>query len=152
MRSKFRLLVILTLLFAKPAWSEPKAESIVDEARAFMAGYARDLASGDRDAIADRYDRSGAYFLVGGTREFSAYPKIVRDYQRDWQPPSSFEWRDLQFDASGPDGVVVNGTFLWGAPKGPITFLYTGFLRYQDGKLRIRLEHETPVRAPTPNN
>ena len=132
------------------AWSAPaiaQTEPVVAEAQAFMAAYGQDLAKGDRAAIADRYDKTGAYFLVAGGHEFSTHAQIVADYAGSWQAPASFEWRDLHFDAAGPDGVVVNGQFLWGTPKGSVAFTYTGFLRRQDGKLRIRLEDETPAAA-----
>lgn len=125
-----------------------QAETVVDEAKAFMEAYGRDLAKGDREAVAARYDRTGAFFLVAGGREFSAHPAIVQTYRQGWTPPQSFEWRDLQFDVAGADAVVVNGRFLWGTAKGVIPFTYTGFLRRQDGELRIRLEDETPEFAP----
>ncbi|HEU0055269.1 MAG TPA: hypothetical protein VFQ39_18910, partial [Longimicrobium sp.] len=43
--------------------------ALVEEARAFMAGYARDLAAGDREAVAARYDDRGAYMVGGGEKE-----------------------------------------------------------------------------------
>ncbi len=119
---------------------------VIAEARAFMAAYGAELARGDRAAVAARYDRAGAFFLVGGGRDFSPHPQIVADYAQKWTPPKSFEWRDLHFDAVGKDAVVVNGRFMWGSERGVELYTYTGFLRRQDGKLRIRLEDETPGR------
>jgi hypothetical protein len=136
--------VALTLaLIAGPG--QAQTPKVVVEAQAFMAAYGKDLARGDRAAVAARYDRTGAFFLVGGQRAFEPHDQIVRNYARDWKPPVSFEWRNLHFDAVGDDAVVVNGEFLWGQPDGPKTYTYTGFLRRQDGALKIRLEDETPA-------
>ncbi len=121
---------------------------ILTEARQFMDGYARDLAGGDRAAIAARYDRGGAFFLVAGGREFVTHEALTKDYRESWTPPKSFAWRDLHFDPVGADAVVVNGSFAWGTEGGERLITYTGFLRRQDGELRIRLEDETPA---TPN-
>ena len=120
--------------------------AVVEEARTFMDGYARDLLAGDRAAIAARYDRSGAYFLGNGRKEFSPYDSIVAQYRgASWSPPVSFAWRDLSFEPAGPNAVVVAGQFVWGAAAGapPMTVSYTSLLHRQDGALRIRLEDES---------
>jgi len=140
---------LVALLFAVgPAAAQPEAP-LIEEARRFMQSYGRDLARGDRAAIAARYDRTGAFFLVAGGREFVSHADLTRDYRERWTPPTSFEWRELHFDAAGTDAVVVNGSFLWGAEAGQRVITYTGFLRRQDGELRIRLEDETPA-SPNP--
>jgi hypothetical protein len=51
--------------------------NVVDEARAFMADYGRDLLAGDRGAIAARYDRTGAYSLGNGRKQFSPYDALL---------------------------------------------------------------------------
>jgi hypothetical protein len=127
--------------------------NIIEEARAFMDGYARDLLAGNRDAIVARYDRTGAYSLGNGHKEFSPYDSIAAQYRgASWQPPVSFEWRDLSFEPSGPDAVVVAGRFAWGAAPAapPMTLSYTALLRRQDGVLRIRLEDESVDPASLP--
>lgn len=135
-----------TAALAAPAGPRPP---ILTEAREFMDGYARDLAKGDRAAIAARYDRSGAFFLVAGGREFMTHEALTKDYNEAWTPPKSFAWRDLHFDPVGADAVVINGSFAWGTDKGERIITYTGFLRRQGGVLRIRLEDETPaMRVP----
>jgi hypothetical protein len=119
---------------------------VVAEARAFMDDYARDLLAGDRAAIASRYDRTGAYFLGNGQKDFEPYDSIVARYHGPrWSPPASFEWRDLSFEPLGPDAVIVAGRFLWVARAGaqPVAVSYTGLLRRQAGVLRIRLEDES---------
>jgi hypothetical protein len=131
---------------ADSAGAGASSADLVAEARAFMDTYARDLLAGDRAAIAARYDRTGAYFLGNGQKEFSPYDSVVARYRgAAWSPPASFEWRDLSFEPAGPDAVVVAGRFLWGAAAGnePMTLSYTGLLRRQDGALRIRLEDES---------
>ena len=119
---------------------------VVQEARTFMEGYARDLLAGDRAAVAARYDRSGAYFLGNGRKEFTPYDSIVAQYAAaTWTPPASFAWRDLSFEPAGPDAVVVAGQFIWGAAAGApsLTMSYTALLHRQEGALRIRVEDES---------
>jgi hypothetical protein len=133
----------------------PAAGAVVEEARAFMDAYARDLRAGDRAAIAARYDRTGTYFLGNGGKEFSPHDSIVARYAgAGWAPPASFEWRDLSFESVGPDAVVVAGRLLWGGRSGaaPMALSYTALLRRQDGVLRIRLEDEStdPRSLPAP--
>jgi len=129
---------------------------VVDEAQAFMAGYARDLLAGDRAAIANRYDRTGTYFLGNGRKEFSPYDSVVAQYRgSSWAPPATFEWRDLTFEPAGPDAVVVAGQFFWGPNRrtAGLVMSYTALLRRQDGALRIRIENESldPTNIPTPS-
>ena len=129
--------------------------NVVDEAQAFMTGYARDLLAGDRAAIAARYDRTGAYFLGNGRKEFSSYDSVIAQYRSaSWAAPSTFEWRDLTFEPAGPDAVVVAGQFLWGSnPRTPgLVMSYTALLRRQEGALRIRIENESldPNSLPAP--
>ncbi|WP_296595579.1 nuclear transport factor 2 family protein [Phenylobacterium sp.] len=140
------LLAALALfVFANAQAAAAPKSPILTEARRFMDGYARDLAHGDRAAIAARYDRTGVFFLVAGGREFVTHEALTKDYGESWSPPKSFAWRDLHFDPVGADAVVINGSFVWGTEKGEQVITYTGFLRRQDGQLRIRLEDETPA-------
>ncbi len=130
-------------------------DELVQQARTFMDAYGRDLRSGDRAAIAARYDRSGAYFLGNGRKEWVSYDSIEAQYRGPgWSPPAAFEWRDLSIESVGPDAVVVAGQFLWTRMAGmaPMTFSYTGLLRRRDGELRIRLEDESldPRSLPAP--
>jgi hypothetical protein len=127
--------------------------TVADEARTFMDTYARDLLAGDRTAIAARYDRTGTYFLGNGRKEFTTYDSVVAMYRgAAWNPPASFEWRDLSFEPIGPDAVVVAGQFVWGPAAGapPMTLSYTSLLRRQEGALRIRLEDESVDPASLP--
>ncbi len=122
---------------------------IVREAEAFMEGYAADLRAGDRAAIADRYDRRGAWRLGNGEKSFDSWEGIRTFYgSASWEPPSSFAWRDLSFEPMGRDAVLVAGLFDWGSVDGkpPVTVSYTGVLVRQGGKLRIRLEDESAKR------
>jgi hypothetical protein len=119
--------------------------AIVQEAQALMAAYARDLLAGNRAAIADRYDRTGAHVLFAGSYRFAPHAQIARRYATQWQPPAAFEWRNLAYEPAGPDAVVVVGQFLWTeAGQAPVTFSYSALLRRQDGVLRIRMEDEAP--------
>lgn len=127
--------------------------AVVEEARSFMDAYARELLAGDRTAIAARYDRTGVYMLGNGHKQFTSYDSVVAIYGGPaWSPPVSFEWRDLSFEPTGPDAVVVAGQFVWtragGAP--PMTLSYASLLRRQDGVLRIRLEDESVDPASLP--
>jgi hypothetical protein len=148
----------LTLLMAVCAAATPRAaraqadDRVVAEARAFMEAYSRDLSAADRDGIADRYDRRGAYFVFNGNREFSEWDAIREQYRREWQAPAVFSWGDLIYEPAGRNAVLVNGFFFWTRAPGesPMRFSYTGLLVRQDGELRIRLENEFPSEAPLP--
>ena len=141
----FAFLLLAACTGAPPTAAPAPREDIVAEARAFMEGYARDLRTGDRAAIAARYDRRGAYFAGHGRREFEAWDAIQARYRDDWGPPAAFEWRDLEYEPAGPDAVVVTGLFTWSRAAGdePLLLSYTGLLLRQDGELRIRLEDES---------
>ena len=124
---------------------------VVGEAQQFMSDYARDLAAGDRAAIARRYMRGGAWFLGHGRKEFEPHARIEARYAGpEWAPPRSFEWRDLSIEPVGRDAVMVAGLGLWEpADGGPIvTLSYTALLIREDGELRIRLEDESTPQRP----
>ncbi len=143
---RLAMTVMAAAVFGSPANARP--QSVLAEAKEFMAGYARDIVMGDRSALSSRYDPAGVFLLVGGGREYAPHRRIVQDYEKQWIPPSSFGWLDLHFDAAGRNAGVVNGRFVWGGANGLQTFTYTGFLRRRRGKLTVRLEDETLVSSP----
>ena len=152
-----RTILTAIVLIASPvpalaqATPQTAAEApIVAEARAFMAAYAEDLRHGDSDAIVARYDRRGVYFPMDAVpfQSFAAVGALYRG--EDWTGPKSFEWQSLAYEPLSPDAVMVTGSFLWGRETGEISpFGYTGLLIRQNGVLRIRLEHESPL-TPSP--
>ena len=120
--------------------------ALIVEAQAFMSGYAKALAAGDREGIAGRYNRAGAYFLGNGLKTRAEFLAILARYAGPgWTPPAAFEWRDLSFVPAGAEAVVVAGRFAWTvtAADAPIEFSYTALLKRQDGVLRIALEDES---------
>lgn len=122
----------------------PRSASIEAEAREFMAGYARDLTAGDRAAIAARYDRRGAFLAGAGQKALASPDSIRARYQSaGWSAPARFDWRNLSYEAVGPDAVLVSGQFDWTTAAGQ-TFpaSYTALLVRDGGALRIRAEHE----------
>ena len=113
------------------------------EARAFMDSYAQDLRAGNRQAIAARYDRRGAYRVGGGEKTLEPLDSIRASYTGRWQPPTAFEWHDLSYEVLGDDAVMVVGRFEWTDQRGRVLPMsYTGLLVRQDGEWRIRLEDE----------
>jgi hypothetical protein len=131
--------------FEQPAPSIIAHADVLKEAQAFMDSYGADLRTGNRQAIAELYDRRGAYFLINGNKEFLSFQEIVNLYAGPkWTPPTSFEWQDLSYEAIGRDAVGIAGKFIASRPnRGPRTVSYTGLLLRQDGVLRIRLEDES---------
>lgn len=115
------------------------------EARAFMESYAQDLRSGAREAIVARYDRRGAYMVGNGRKELLPTESLRGIYTgTDWQPPATFEWRDLSYEVLSDDAVMVVGRFEWTDAAGKmLPISYTGLLLRQDGEWRIRLEDES---------
>jgi hypothetical protein len=134
-----------------PAPAAAAEAPILGEARTFMAGYARDLIAGDRAAVSARYDRRGAYVVVGGAARHEAYSAIAAEYHSPrWSALPRFQWHDLMYIPTASDSIVVAGRFSVqpdGRPD-PIFFSYSNLLVRQDGVLRIRMEHETPEPAP----
>jgi hypothetical protein len=117
---------------------------IEDDAREFMSRYADDLRHGRRRAIADRYDRRGAYRVGEGEKTLEEWHLILAAYLTQWSPPATFGWRELSFETINDDAIVVIGLFDWGLPDGrKLSFSYTGLLVRQDGEMRIRLEDES---------
>lgn len=139
------LLAACATVLPAPAWAQAADTTIVAEARAFMDAYGHDLRTGDREGIAGRYDRRGAYFMFNGQRDFAAWDALREQYRTGWQQPAAFEWADLIYEPAGRDAVVVNGYFLWTRQEGgePMRLSYTALLVRQDGTLRIRLEDES---------
>lgn len=139
---------------AEPATHAAPQPAIVREAEAFMAAYAKELAAGDRAALPARYSRDGARTLGFGPATLETQAQLTATYAGpDWQPPRSFAWRDLAYEPLGRDAVVVVGGFDWdtGNGKPPIRFAYTALLRRENESLRIRVEHENPLRPPAAN-
>ncbi|HYE28125.1 MAG TPA: hypothetical protein VEA61_07815 [Allosphingosinicella sp.] len=131
---------------AQPPATAAAEAPIVAEARAFMASYAEDLWMGNRTAIAARYDPRGAWHVGPARVELESWDQISRRYRTRWAPPSSFQWRDLAFEALGPDTVLVVGGFQWWpqkkADRPPLEYSYTAVLVRRNGELKIRLENE----------
>lgn len=126
--------------------------ALVSEAEAFMESYARDLRAGERDLLVGRYDPRGAYMLGDGRKAFLPPDSIRAIYQGRWQPPASFEWRNLSYEPVGPDAVVVTGQFVWGvtAERQLPPYSYTALLVRHDGRFRIRVEDESAASPPPP--
>lgn len=135
---------MLALMAALSLATVPDAP-ILDEARNFMAGYARDLLSDDRAAIVARYCDEGAW--RGGTRTMKLYSpaELTRHYARGrWNAPVAFAWGVLDYEALGPQSAMVTGGFtLTPAGGKPAEVgVFSAVLLRQDRSLCIRLEHE----------
>jgi hypothetical protein len=114
-----------------------------------MAEYAEDLLGGKREAIINRYDPRGHYRLGNGKKTFLSQDEIRAGYLGKWNPPISFVWRDLSFEAIGTDAVVVTGLFDWEtSSREKRTFSYTSLLLFQNGSWKIRLEDESRALPP----
>ncbi len=121
------------------------AEGIEREARAFMAAYGQALASRDRSGVAGRYSASGATIILDGARRTRSKEEIVARYRDAWAGPDSFAWRDLTYEALGPDTIIVSGGFDWGSATGVTAYSYASVLQREQGELRIRLEVESSI-------
>ena len=160
---RIALILAAAVLAAAPGFSRPAAEEIpswrgptlvhqrqlVREAEAFMAEYARLLLAGDRRAIAALYDPDGAILVRNGRRIYASHADVVQRYAREgWQPPAGFAWRDLHFEAVGPEAVTILGAFEWSEGDGrPEAGSYHALLRREDGRLFIRIEDEAVALA-----
>ena len=155
--------LVLWLVITAPATAQTSSRgktsavdtvALLDEARTFMESYARDLRTGDRAAIAARYDRAGVFRVGMGQKSLQSRAQIAAEYAAStWHPPTSFAWRDISYEVLGPEAVLVVGQFDWGLqpPQPAIRFSYTAVLRRREGGLRIRLEDESadPMSLPS---
>ena len=141
------LVLLLSLAWGCTQQQSYSAAELETEARTFMEAYAQDLRNRDAEAVAARYNRSGAYRLGHGRKEFNPFDSIRAGYLERWQgqKPTTFEWHDLSYEVLSADAVLVAGRFAWGRGDSlePLNFSYTGLLTHQDGELRIRLEDES---------
>lgn len=140
-------LVVLALVSgAAAAEAEPK---IVREARAFMAAYERDLRARDREAVVARYHSKGLHGAGQGRSELFSRERVAEQYE-GWTGPADFAYRDLRFEALGPDSVLVAGLFDWTnkAGEAPRRYSYTAVLTRDGDALRIRVEDESGVCPP----
>ena len=114
------------------------------EIEKFFADYADDLKNHRRDAIADRYDRRGTYFMGNGRKRFDTFDAVRERYMQKWTGPKSFQWKDLSVDVLAPNVVAVLALFEWETDKGEVyKYSYTGVLLKRDGKWRISVEDES---------
>jgi hypothetical protein len=144
-RTAVLLCLALTAACAVNVQVQRDDEDVEAEARAFMDAYARDLRAGAREAIIARYDRRGAYMVGNGRKALEPVDSLRAIYTgANWQPPATFEWRDMSYEVLGDDAVMVVGRFEWTDAQGKmLPVSYTGLLLRQDGQWRIRLEDES---------
>jgi hypothetical protein len=125
--------------------SSPKQIAAAEkEVMQFYESYAEDLRQHRREAIGDRYDRRGTYFMGNGRKYFDTFDAVKARYLMKWNGPKSFEWRDLAFEILSPTIAVVVGRFEWSTAEGTaMKYSYTGVLVKRDGQWRIRVEDES---------
>ena len=125
-----------------PGSHDRTGNTIIDEARRFMATYADELRGSDKLALAKRYDRNGAYMILNGKKAFRSFDEIKTRYETQWTGPARFNWIDLSYDVIGRDTVLVSGQFDWGLAADTLRFTYTGLLKREQGEFHILLEDE----------
>jgi hypothetical protein len=142
------LVAVFPVLIQSSITTESNSSRPIEtEAREFMEGYAEDLRTGRRQAIVDRYELRGAYRIGEGKKVFESLDKIRVAYFDNWEPPTTFEWRDLSFEPIGADEIFVVGLYDWASANGrKATYSYTALLSRRTGVLRIRLEDESTDR------
>lgn len=138
-----RPLAVALVLLSGPAVARTEPAPVA-EARVFMAEYARDLNARNRDAVVARYHSGGAQVAGYGRSRFASREEIAQDYA-EWTGPHAFGWRDLRFEALGPDAVAVTGLFDWTQAAGETaaTYSYTAVLTRDGDRLKIRVEDES---------
>jgi len=127
------------------------ATNIEREVRAFYTAYGEDLRWHRREAISDRYDTNGVFFVGNGNKTLESYEMNKKYYQTKWIGPKSFEWKDLSVEVLSTDAAVVVGRFEWETDGGEtLRFSYTGLVKKYAGGWRIRVEDESrqPAQAP----
>jgi hypothetical protein len=138
------------LLAQQPNATPPKSldpggvTPVEREIREFLDSYAADLRANRREAIADRYDSRGAFFLGMGEKHFEAFDAIRNRYLTSWGPPKSFAWKDISIEVLSNDAALVLCRFDWQHDSGAtLTLSYSGLFVRRSGKWRIRVEDES---------
>jgi hypothetical protein len=146
------LIIAIIILFSNSlafAQAENANAPSLASAKVFMLEYGNDLLGGKREAIINRYDPRGHYRLGNGKKAFLSLDEVKENYLGKWNPPISFAWRDLSFEAIGSDAMVVSGLFDWETSSGEKrTYSYTSLLLLQNGAWKIRLEDESRALPP----
>jgi hypothetical protein len=132
---------------AKVSTVQKQTATAEKEIRLFYEAYAEDLRQQRREAIADRYDRRGVYFLGNGRKDYDTFEAVKDRYVNKWRGPKSFQWKDLSFEILSPSIATVLGKFEWETADGKVfNYSYTGVLVKRDGRWRIRVEDESRER------
>jgi hypothetical protein len=128
-----------------PASAKAESKAMTEgEVREFLASYAEDLRQSRREALANRYDSRGTFFLGHGKKNLRSLEDIKNSYLTKWMSPKSFEWKDISVEVLSADAAVVFGLFDWQSTSGEVrTYSYTGLLIRHEGKWHIRLEDES---------
>lgn len=137
------MVVLCAPLLASWAAAPSSSPAVEEEARGFMAGYESEMRERNGEALAARYHRQGAYWLLHGRKRFLEHDSIVGYFRETWSAPAEFRWDDLSFEVLGRDAVVVVGTMRFDdADSRSAIGSYTALLVREDGVLRIRVEDE----------
>jgi hypothetical protein len=140
-KSSVFVLCLAALAGCSTARSEDGVSGVEAEARRFMAGYAVDMQNQDREALAARYQRQGAYRMLHGRKRFLVHDSIVEYFQERWLPPDAFRFDDMSYEVLSDDAAVVIGLMRFDDPDGRAAVgSYTALLVREDGELRIRVE------------
>jgi hypothetical protein len=143
MRVSALVLFLSALIGCGTAPAAERNSGVEAEARRFMAGYAADMQRQNRDGLAARYQREGAYWVLHGRKRFLVHDSIVAYFREQWLPPDEFRWEDMSYEVLGDDAVVVIGLMRFNDPDGRSAIgSYTAVLVREDGELRIRVEDE----------
>lgn len=143
---KASVLIFAVLMLASSLTAAAQSDpGVVNEVKAFYDAYAEDLRQHRREAIANRYDGRGTYFLGNGAKALESLEENRRYYLTKWVGPKTFSWKDMEFEVVSPQAVVVLGRFEWATEKEPKpkTCSYTGLVLKKSGQWSIRVEDES---------
>ena len=114
--------------------------------RLFFEAYGEDLRKHRRDAIVNRYDRLGTYFMGNGRKSFDTFDSVKDRYLKKWNGPKHFEWKDVSIDVISKTSALVTALFEWTPDSGDVAKCsYTGLFLKGSGEWRIRAEDESCV-------
>mgnify|MGYP001817737336 CR=1 FL=1 len=110
----------------------------------FMEEYGRDLSTGARAALGQRYDTTGSLALINGRTMKLSHAETTARYLENWNPPLFFAWDSLSYHVIDSETALVLGRFLWVRSE-PDTSVYSygGVIRLTPMGWRIRAEIET---------
>ena len=143
--SYMHLLWLVVLLYSCERRVAVVPEDPIPVLQAFLEAYGRNLSTGERAALGQRYDTTGSLALINGRRIILSHAETTARYlDEKWNPPLYFAWDSLSYHVIDSETALVLGKFMWVRSESDTSvWSYGGVIRLTPMGWRIRAEIET---------